>query len=79
MEKDSGLYLWYAGDVKLSNLRKALGEKGISADFQGGMLVCQSQILVKVLPRAGHLTLEGPICGDYYRIRDIMYSQYHIC
>lgn len=68
-----------AGDVKLSALKKALGDAGISADFYAGMLVCQSRVLVKSNGPAGQLLLEGPLCEDYYRVRDVMYTQYHIC
>ena len=68
-----------AGDLKLSALRRALGEHGISAEFSGGMLVCQSHILVKTGGSDGRILLEGPLCPDYYRIRDIVYLQYHVC
>jgi len=68
-----------AGNVKLSALRKALGDKGISANFQGGMLVCQNRIVVKTEGAEGQLVLEGPLCPDFYTVRAAIYSQYHIC
>ena len=70
---------WIAGDVKLSALRKALGESGISADFHSGMLVCQERVLVKPSGTTGQLVLEGPVCEIYYKIREILYAQYHMC
>lgn len=68
-----------AGDVKLSALRKALGDGGISSEFFSGMLLCQKRILVKSAGLAGQLVLEGPFCEDYYKIRDIVFAQYNIC
>ena len=68
-----------AGDVRLSDLKKALGKAGISADFYAGMLVCQGRVTIKSVGTGGELVLEGALSEDYYRIRDIVYGQYHIC
>ncbi len=32
-----------------------------------------------VLTDSGEIRLEGPLCHDYFKIRDIVYAQYHIC
>ena len=69
----------FVGDLKLSALRKALGEHGISAEFSGGMLVCQSHIIVRTGGSDGRILLEGPLCPDFYSIRDVVYLQYHVC
>ena len=69
----------YAGDVRLSEVRKALGEAGITADWHGGMLVCSGMVTIKVGNQDGQVKLEGSLCDDYFRIRDVVYGQYHVC
>ena len=70
-----------AGDVKLTNLKVSLEEAGISSQWSGpGALVCGKHTLVrKSGDESGDLLLEGALGSDYYRIRDILYSQYHVC
>ena len=79
LQSTSSSLLHPVGDLKLSALRRALGEHGISAEFSGGMLVCQSHVIVRTGGSDGQILLEGPLCPDYYSIRDIAYSQYHVC
>lgn len=68
------------GDVKLSALRAALAEVGIGAEFAGGGLVCSGRVTVRRSADGdGAVTLEGPLSQDYYRVRDVLYAQYHVC
>lgn len=69
----------YTGDVRLSEVRKALSEVGIVAEWHGGMLVCSGLVTIKIGSEDGQVLLEGAVCDDYFRIRDIVYAQYHVC
>lgn len=69
-----------AGDVRLSDLRLALGQAGIAAEFAAGRLVCGAgRVTVRRADADGELLLEGPLSEDYYRVRDVVYRQYHVC
>ncbi|KAL0041377.1 hypothetical protein WJX79_001220 [Trebouxia sp. C0005] len=69
----------FIGDVRLSEVRKALSEAGITAEWYGGMLVCSGPVTIKVGTQDGQVQLEGALCDDYFRIRDVVYGQYHVC
>lgn len=69
----------FIGDVRLSEVRKALGEAGITAEWYGGMLVCSGLVTIKVAAQDGQVQLEGALCDDYFKIRDVVYGQYHVC
>jgi cleavage and polyadenylation specificity factor subunit 2 len=68
-----------AGDVKLSALRAALAEAGVAAEFAAGGLVCSGRVSVRREPGQGEVRLEGPLSADYYKVRDVLYAQYHVC
>lgn len=68
----------FIGDVRLSGAKTALEEAGVVAQFHGRSLVCSGDIQIRV-EGPGQITMEGPLSVDYYRIRDIVYSQYHVC
>jgi len=69
----------FIGDVKLSQLKRALAKANIAADFHAGGLYCDGDILVRRQGDDGGLVLEGSLSDQYFKIRDIVYSQYHIC
>ena len=73
-QKQGGIFI---GDVKLSQLKRALAKSSIASEFHAGGLYCQGDILVKRTDRG--LTIEGQISDQYYAIREIVYGQYHIC
>lgn len=65
------------GDVKLSELRRSLSVKhtSIKTEFTStGDLICNSKILVKKDQSTGQLFLEGPLCKEYYQIRNLFYK-----
>lgn len=90
----------FIGDVRLSDLRLALGAAGVRSAFSGGALVCgRSRIVVARAAAAaaaaaaagggsssaaasaaaaadGEILVEGPLCEEYYRVRDVVYGQY---
>ena len=74
---DSGVTL-FAGNVRLSRLKQALADAGIAAQWQAGTLVC-GQVIVKASPEDGEVHLEGPLAEDFFRVREIVHAQYHVC
>lgn len=65
------------GDIKLSDLRRLLSSKyaSIKAEFTAsGDLICNDKILVKKDQTSGQFFVEGPICKEYYQIRNSLYE-----
>lgn len=65
------------GDVKLSELRRFLAMKysSIRAEFtSSGDLICNEKVLVKKDQISGQLFIEGPLCKEYYQIRNSFYE-----
>lgn len=65
------------GDVKLSELRRliALTLTSIKAEFtSSGDLICNGKVLVKKDQASGELYIEGPLCKEYYQIRNLFYK-----
>lgn len=65
------------GDVKLSELRRliALTLSSITAEFtSSGDLICNGKVLVKKDQSSGELYIEGPLCKEYYQIRNLFYK-----
>lgn len=73
-QKQGGIFI---GDVKLSQLKRALAKASIASEFHAGGLYCQGDIVVKRTDRG--LAIEGQLSDQYYAIREIVYGQYHIC
>jgi cleavage and polyadenylation specificity factor subunit 2 len=69
----------FIGDVRLSELKKALTAAGIRAEFHAGSLYCAGQVVVRRRGEGGGLVLEGAMSDAYYKVRDVVYGQYHIC
>lgn len=63
------------GNPKLKDIRKALNENGISAEFLSGDLLCSGEsIRLKKLPDINTFMMEGMVSADYYKIRQNLYS-----
>jgi cleavage and polyadenylation specificity factor subunit 2 len=65
------------GDPRLSEMRRLIqNELKIPAVFDSGDLVCGVDERRVVIRRdaSGALTLEGPLCSEYYSVRSILYS-----
>lgn len=68
----------HVGDIKLADLRKALREKGITAEFRGeGSLLCDGAVMVRKVG-VGRVVLEdggGGWRGNVWkRVRDVVYG-----
>lgn len=68
-----------ASGIQLSHIKKALADAGLESVFQGGSLVCGSVAISKGSNDKAHLVLEGALCDDFYRVREVIYSQYSVC
>jgi cleavage and polyadenylation specificity factor subunit 2 len=65
------------GDIKLSELRRLLSisHASIKSEFtSSGDLICNGKVLVKKDQSSGELYIEGPLCKEYYQIRNIFYK-----
>lgn len=78
-----------------AELKQALAAAGIASEFHAGALYCAGHVVVKRRQpqpqpgsgagsggggeEGGGLVVEGALSEDYYRIREVVYSQYHIC
>lgn len=76
---DSSLSTVFIGSVKLSNLKDAVVKAGISAELAEGVLCVENAetgavVLVKKLGPQ-HIVLEGALCEEYYKVRDILYDR----
>jgi Cft2 family RNA processing exonuclease len=77
----------FIGDVKLSELKKALELVGIPSEFYGGALHCAGKVVITRRGGGGGggsgdggygLSVEGALCSEYYKVREVAYSLYHI-
>lgn len=83
LDEDDGGAGVFIGDVQLTELRGALASRGIRAAFGIGekkTLVCDGRVVVRrAEDSSGTLVVEGPLSEMFYRIREVVYSQYSIC
>ncbi|CAK8532604.1 unnamed protein product [Lathyrus sativus] len=75
------------GDLKLADFKQFLSTKGVSVEFAGGALRCGEYVTVRKVGDATQkgagsgtqqIIIEGPLCEDYYKIRDYLYSQFYL-
>lgn len=69
----------FIGSVQLSQVKVALTKAGFVTEFGKGRLVIAGSLVVSSDGPKGQLVLEGPLCDDYFRVRDVVYSQYNVC
>ncbi|OQS02113.1 cleavage and polyadenylation specificity factor subunit [Thraustotheca clavata] len=63
------------GKITLDSMKQLLAKAGFKANFSGGMLVCDDGVVLK-RARNNEIMVEGTLSASYYRIREILYSQY---
>lgn len=78
-------FLLADGDVLLTesgarqpSLRQRLREAGVNPEFhvgpEGAALVCDGTTVVRV--KENRVSLEGPLCQTYFKVRDVLYSRF---
>jgi len=65
--------------ARLSELKGALAAVGVASEFHGGALYCTGQVVVRRRDEGRGLVLEGALGDTYYKVRDVVYGQYHVC
>lgn len=68
----------YLGDLRLVDLRQALAQEGIIAEFADGVLVCANGRVTVRKDGDEKIVVEGSLSRDYFEVRQILYSQYQI-
>ncbi|XP_044507077.1 cleavage and polyadenylation specificity factor subunit 2 [Mangifera indica] len=76
------------GDLKMADFKSFLSSKGIQVEFAlGGALRCGEYVTIRKIGTAGQkgggsgtqqIVIEGPLCEDYYKIREYLYSQFYL-
>ncbi|KAI9160425.1 hypothetical protein LWI28_007987 [Acer negundo] len=76
------------GDLKMADFKPFLSSQGIQVEFAGGgALRCGEYVTIRKVGQAGQkgggsgpqqIVIEGPLCEDYYKIRDYLYSQFYL-
>lgn len=67
----------FVNELKLSDFKQVLKRHGIQAEFSGGVLLCNGLVEVK-RTESGRIHLEGTLCDDYFKIRQLLYQQYAV-
>lgn len=74
------------GDLKLADFKQFLASKGIQVEFAGGALRCGEYVTLRKVSDssqkggtgAQQVLIEGPLTEEYYKIRDLLYSQFYL-
>lgn len=73
-----GHHTVFVNELKLSDFKQVLMRAGVQAEFSAGVLYCNNGMLAVRRNEAGRINLEGCLCDDYYKIRELLYEQYAI-
>ncbi|ERM95057.1 cleavage and polyadenylation specificity factor subunit 2 [Amborella trichopoda] len=70
------------GDLKLADFKQFLASKGVPAEFSKGFLRCGENITLRKVGDSKGATqqvgIEGPLTEEYYKIRELLYSQFYL-
>ncbi|WCJ30781.1 Cleavage and polyadenylation specificity factor subunit 2 [Euphorbia peplus] len=75
------------GDLKMADFKQFLASKGVQVEFAGGALRCGEYVTLRkvgnISQKGGgsgtqQIVIEGPLCEDYYKIREYLYSQFYL-
>eukprot|EP00731_Ephydatia_muelleri_P028304 Em0019g1177a len=67
----------FVNPPRLSDFKQVLTKAGVQAEFSGGVLVCNGVIALRKT-EGGGIGLEGLVCEDYYKIRQLLYDQFAV-
>ena len=68
----------FINELKLSDFKQVLVNSGIQCEFAGGVLYCNNQVVAVRRNEAGRIHLEGTVCEDYFKVRELLYQQYAV-
>jgi cleavage and polyadenylation specificity factor subunit 2 len=66
------------GDIRLAEFKQLLSSSGFRTEVNAGVLLVNGVISVRKEEKAEGQTVlfvDGPICEDYFRVRELMYSR----
>lgn len=75
------------GDLKMADFKQFLASKGVQVEFAGGALRCGEYVTLRKVGNPSQkggtsgtqqIIIEGPLCEDYYKIREYLYSQFYL-
>ena len=70
----------FLGAVQLSEVVQPLAAVGVRVEWRtGGGLLCNGLVTVRKEGEEGTLVVEGPLCADYYTVREVVYGQLRVC
>lgn len=67
----------FVNELKLSDFKQILMNNNIQAEFSGGVLYCEEKVAIR-RRESGKIHLEGTLCPEYFKIRQLLYAQYVI-
>ncbi|KAH7690730.1 cleavage and polyadenylation specificity factor subunit 2 protein [Dioscorea alata] len=73
------------GDLKLADFKQFLSSQGIQVELAGGVLHCGEFVTLRKVSdsnqkgaaAAQQVVIEGPLTEEYYKIRELLYSQFY--
>ncbi|XVF12513.1 hypothetical protein REPUB_Repub08aG0125000 [Reevesia pubescens] len=78
-------------DLKMADFKQFLASKGVKVEFAGGALRCGEYVTLRKVGFASQklfllgggsgtqqIIIEGPLCEDYYKIREYLDSQFYL-
>jgi cleavage and polyadenylation specificity factor subunit 2 len=68
----------FLGHVKPHELQMILQNDGIECELVSGVLVCAGGLVNIIKVNEFQISIQGSICEEYYRIRELLYLQYQI-
>lgn len=68
----------FVGETRLAELKEIIQSTlNLSVRFIPGGLVCGDRVVVR--KEGQRLSFEGALSEEYYRVREVVYAQYHMC
>jgi len=72
----------FVGEVRLSDFKEILTRHGFRTEFAAGVLICNGVVMLRKetegLSGRSKISVHGTLCDDYFAVRELLYSQFHI-
>ena len=66
------------GTSSLPVIRDVLLKKDFNVVLSQGVLYCNNLITIRRSQGSAHFRVDGPLCDDYFQIRDLLYQQFSV-